>query len=117
MPAIGQKKSTQKQHKNGAKNGMFDRLERANDMDGGRGAVWRGNRGIYIIRNLPNQKKGRPVAQVILNSRYLTGLFPTRDSRIFSADIRNGAGKVYLKFNVMGDNLIEIYHREAVESP
>ena len=122
MTVIGQEKCNkndtkrlQKSSQKVAENGVFDRLEKVKDMDKGQGSIWKGNRGIYIVRNRPDRKKGKPVAQVMLNSRYLTGLFPTRDRKIYSADIRQESGKVYLLFHVMGDKKIEIHHRKAVE--
>ena len=97
-------------------NGIFDRLEKVKDMDRGQGSIWKGSRGIYIVRDRSDRKRGRPIAQVMLNSRYLTGLFPTRDRKIYSADIRQESGKVYLLFHVMGDDKIEIHHRSKGES-
>jgi hypothetical protein len=96
---------------------VFDRIDKIDSLADGAGTVWRGKNGIYIIRPVklatgadPNKK---PVAHVILNSKYFTGLFRTKKHGVFSADILTDSGKTFLIFNV--DNAgIEIIEKKKV---
>ncbi len=79
---------------------VFDTIKKVDTIKDG-GSVWRGERGQYVIRHIEKRtKEHAPVAHVILNNKYLTGLFRTKNKGIFSADIKTGAGKVYLLFVV-----------------
>jgi len=83
------------------KNAVFDTIKKIDKLQDGTGTVWKGERGVYIIRHVENREKPHtPVAHVMLNSRYFSGLFRTKRKDIFSADIKTGAGKMYLLFLV-----------------
>lgn len=88
---------------------IFDRLQRVRKDE--KGSIWRGERGLYIIRHLePLPPAGRhsPLAKVILNSEFLTGLFRTKNSAIYSGDIREDGKRRFLLFKFAGSEEIEI---------
>lgn len=88
---------------------LFDSIMKARDMVDGKGTIWTGAKGTYIIRHLEPRRTGHPVAKVLLNSQYLTGLFPTRDRAVYSADMKAGKGnKIYLLFMVVGEGQMRI---------
>jgi len=68
-------------------------------------SVWTGSRGTYLFVKPVNLKMA---SQVFLNRKYLTGLFRTDKKNVYSGDIREVAGKCYLKFEVVSDNEIRI---------
>lgn len=74
---------------------VFDTIKMIDKLKDNTGTVWQGEKGVYVIRHTGRKA---PVAHVMLNSKYLTGLFKTRHKGIFSGDIKTGAGKVYLLF-------------------
>jgi len=83
------------------KSPVFDIIKKIDKLKDGTGTVWQGERGVYIIRHVEKREKPHaPVAHVMLNSRYLSGLFRTKRKDVFSADIKTGAGKMYLLFLV-----------------
>lgn len=86
----------------------FDSLAKVRDMEDTGGSIWTGKRGTYIIRHIERPAVRRPVARVMLNSQYLTGLFRTRQKTVYSADIKAGEGKVYLLFHIVGEGKIDI---------
>jgi len=88
---------------------LFDSIVKARDMVDGKGTIWTGAKGTYIIRHMGPQEIGHPVAKVLLNSQYLTGLFRTRDRTVFSADMKAGKdSKIYLLFMVVGEGQMRI---------
>lgn len=73
------------------------------------GSIWKGERGLYIIRHLEKQGEHLPVAKVILNNEYLTGLFRTKNSAIFSGDLRQDGGKrKFLLFKVLAADKMQV---------
>lgn len=88
---------------------LFDNLVKARDMVDGLGTIWTGAKGTYIIRHMEPRRAGFPVAKVLLNSQYLTGLFRTRDKSVYSADMKAGKdNKIYLLFMVVGEGQMRI---------
>jgi len=88
---------------------IFDRLQRVRRDE--KGSIYRGERGLYIIRHLePLPQAGRhsPLAKVILNSEFLTGLFRTKNRAIFSGDIREDSKRKFLLFKFEDNGEIEI---------
>jgi len=88
---------------------IFDRLKRIRKDD--KGSIWRGDKGLYIIRHLermPQTGKHSPLAKVILNSEFLTGLFRTKNSAIFSGDIKEDGKRKFLLFKFENNEQIEI---------
>lgn len=67
------------------------------------GSIWKGGKGVYVIRHLqqPRNKKKAPVAKVILNNEFLTGLFKTRNRKLFVGDIRTPEGRKLLRFKTL----------------
>jgi hypothetical protein len=67
------------------------------------GSIWKGEKGVYVIRHLqqPRNKKKAPVAKVILNNEFLTGLFRTRNKKLFVGDIRTPEGRKLLRFKTL----------------
>lgn len=77
---------------------LFDTIHMIDKLKTGDGTVWQGDRGTYVIKHTDSDTPRRPVAHVMLNSKYLTGLFRTKQCGIFSGDIKTPAGKAYLLF-------------------
>ena len=67
------------------------------------GSIWKGAKGVYVIRHLsqPKNKRKAPVAKVILNNEFLTGLFRTRNRKLFVGDIRTPEGRKLLRFKAI----------------
>ena len=67
------------------------------------GSIWKGAKGVYVIRHLqqPKGKRKAPVAKVILNNEFLTGLFRTKNRRLFVGDIRTPEGRQLLRFKTL----------------
>jgi len=84
----------------------FDTLQREKKSEGG--SVWKGKRGLYIIRHMEKQGERLPVAKVILNNEFLTGLFKTKNTAIFSGDARLEDGKKFLLFRVLAADKMEV---------
>lgn len=84
----------------------FDTLQREKKSEGG--SVWKGERGLYIIRHMEKQGEHLPVAKVILNNEFLTGLFKTKNTAIFSGDTKQEGGKKFLLFRVLAADKMEI---------
>lgn len=88
---------------------LFDRLKRIRKDE--KGSIWKGDRGLYIIRHLEYSKQPKrhsPLAKVILNSEFLTGLFRTRNSAIYSGDMKEEGKKRFLLFKFEKDGNIEV---------
>jgi len=88
---------------------IFDRLQRVRKDE--KGSIYRGERGLYIIQHLePLSQAGRrsPLAKVILNSEFLTGLFKTKNRVIFSGDIREDSKRKFLLFKFKENGEVEI---------
>ena len=77
---------------------IFDTIHMVDKLKTGDGTVWQGDRGTYVIKHTDTGTPKRPVAHVMLNSKYFTGLFRTKHRGIFSGDIKTPAGKIYLLF-------------------
>lgn len=93
---------------------VFDCIHMVDRLTKDTGTVWQGEKGTYIIKHTGDKVGNGPVAHVLLNSKYLTGLFRTRHKGIFSGDIKTGGGKVYLLFVVHDhDSNIEIVQKKA----
>lgn len=76
---------------------VFDTIKRIDTIENG--SVWQGEKGRYVIKHVePREKHHSPIAHVMLNSKYFSGLFRTKRKDIFSADIKTDAGKQYLLF-------------------
>jgi len=69
------------------------------------GSIWKGAKGVYVIRHLqqPRNRKRAPVAKVILNNEFLTGLFRTRNRKLFVGDIRTPEGRKLLRFKTLNN--------------
>ena len=65
------------------KKDIFDSIVRIQDVS--KGSKWRGGRGKYYIERLGGG--GKRVAKVLLNHKFLTGLFRTKKHNIFSGDV------------------------------
>ena len=83
------------------------------------GSIWKGGKGIYIIRHTEQQEKEQekekkkvPVAKVILNHEFLTGLFRSTRPAIFTGDVRQGGRRLFMLFHVKGVDCIEIHVQE-----
>lgn len=88
---------------------LFDRLKRIRKDE--KGSIWKGERGLYIIRHLEHNKQPNrhsPLAKVILNSEFLTGLFRTKNSAIYSGDMKEEGKKRFLLFKFEKDGNIEV---------
>jgi len=85
----------------------FDSLRMVKKADNG--SVWQGAKGLYIIQRLEAEPGSRvPFAKVILNSKFLTGIFKTKKKKFYSGDIKEGGKKKFLLFIFEGDGLLEI---------
>jgi len=71
----------------------------------GEGSIWKGAKGVYVIRHLQAAAGGKkaPVAKVILNNEFLTGLFRTRNRKLFVGDIRTPEGRKLLRFKAVNN--------------
>lgn len=75
-------------------------------------SIWNGEKNKkYIFKSTGDIKENRPLTYVYIGQNYLTGLFKTRESGIFSGDIKEIDGKRYLLFKVIGENEIKIYEK------
>lgn len=94
---------------------VFDTIVKVDTIKDNGGSVWRGGKGQYVIRHTEKRTgQHAPVAHVILNNKYLTGLFRTKNKGIYSADIKTDGGKVYLLFVVHGhEDNIEIVQKST----
>jgi hypothetical protein len=97
-----------------SKKPIFDRIEKIDSLPGGKGSIWQGDRGRYIIRHTEHKERQKPVAHVILNHRYFTGLFRTKLPSIYSADIKTAGGKQYLLFVMDKADSMNIYQKKHV---
>lgn len=76
---------------------------------GDNGSIWQGNKGLYVIQHLEEQPGLRtPFAKVILNNKFLTGLFRTKKKLFYSGDIKEGKNKKFLLFIFEGNGSLEI---------
>lgn len=87
--------------------GKFDILQQLKRNE--EGSIWKGDRGIYVIRHLDGKKgKKSPIANVILNNEFLTGLFKTRNSAFYAGDMKEGGAKKFLLFKVVDSGTMEV---------
>jgi len=70
--------------------------------------VWRGDRGLYVIQHLKSSAGRGPLANVILNNEFLTGLFRTKKKSFFSGDIKEDGKKKFLLFIFEKNGSLEI---------
>lgn len=84
----------------------FDTLQREKKSEGG--SVWKGKRGLYIIRHLDKHGEHLPIAKVILNNEFLTGLFRTKNNAIFSGDMELEGKKRFLLFKMVASEKMEV---------
>lgn len=76
------------------------------------GSIWKGDKGIYIIRHIEGKPKGRkkmPLAKVILNHQFLTGLFESKRRGIYTGDVKEGNRRRFLLFRVLNAKQMEIH--------
>ena len=89
---------------------LFDVISRIKkDTDG---SIWKGKKGIYIIRHIEHNPAVRhkvPLAKVILNHEFLTGLFSSQRSEIFTGDVKEGNRKRFMLFRVIDAAKMEIH--------
>lgn len=89
---------------------LFDIIRRIRKDD--EGSIWQGEKGIYIIRHIEQPKPaGRrrvPLAKVILNHKFLTGLFASRKVEIYTGDVKDGSRKRFMLFKVIDAQQMEI---------
>ena len=88
---------------------LFDSITRKSKNE--KVSVWSGELGIYLFSSAKKIGAHSPVSQVFLNRKYLTGVFRTKDSLIFSGDIKEIDRKRYLLFKVTGQDKIEIFEK------
>jgi len=89
---------------------LFDTISRIRKDDDG--SIWKGTKGIYIIRHMEAKADGRrkvPLAKVILNHQFLTGLFQSIRPAVFTGDVKEGGRKRFMLFNVVGAERMEIH--------
>ena len=89
---------------------LFDVIIRIKKDDSG--SVWQGEQGIYIIRHMAGKPAGRrkiPIAKVILNHNFLTGLFASKRSDVFTGDIKQGERKRFMLFKVLDAAKMEVH--------
>ena len=74
------------------------------------GSIWKGEKGVYVIRHLqqPKNRKKLPIAKVILNNEFLTGMFRTRNRKLFLGDIRTHEGRKLLRFKTENSEKIVV---------
>jgi hypothetical protein len=74
-----------------------------------KGSIWKGEKGVYVIRHLQKtNKKKAPIAKVILKNEFLTGLFRTRNSKLFLGDIRTPEGRKLLRFRSINEKQVVV---------
>ena len=81
---------------------LFDSLTRIESLS--KGSKWQGKQGKYYIERLNGNDKR--IAKVLLNHKFLTGLFRTKRNDIYSGDfLIDNKQKVLLSFHVRGDKM------------
>lgn len=91
-----------------AKKILFDRLQLVSKDK--KGSKWTGDMGNYVFVRLEGKK---PFAKLILNRKFLSGIFPTKKKGVFSGDFKTGEEKVYLSLVTKSKSCIEIYKKVA----
>lgn len=92
----------------------YDRLTLKNREEDTGISHWTGERGYYVLQPTGVQQVNRPVMQVYLNRKYFSGLFTSRRSGEFSADLKEVDRKRYLRFRKVDANTLEILERVPV---
>lgn len=88
---------------------FFDMIKRI--RKDAEGSIWQGEKGIYIIRHIepnPTAKRKVPLAKVILNHNFLTGLFASRKLEIYTGDVKEGKRRRFMLFKVVDAERMEI---------
>jgi len=89
---------------------LFDVISRVKKDEGG--SIWQGQKGLYIIRHIEGNPSGRrkvPLAKVILNHQFLTGLFASKRSEVFTGDMKDGARRRFMVFKVLDAARMEVH--------
>jgi len=89
---------------------LFDVINRVKKDEAG--SIWQGQKGLYIIRHIEGDSSGRkkiPIAKVILNHQFLTGLFASRRSEIFTGDMKDGPRRRFMLFKVVDASRMEVH--------
>jgi len=94
---------------------LFDVIRRIRKDDDG--SIWQGEKGIYIIRHLEQPKpagkrKKVPLAKVILNHQFLTGLFASKKLEIYTGDVKEGSRRRFMLFKMIDAQQMEIRIQE-----
>lgn len=85
----------------------FDQLQQVRKSP--EGSIWQGGKGIYVIRHIEGKAGARlPLAKVILNNQFLTGLFRTKNNAIYSGDMKEGGKKRFLLFKIVDSGKMEV---------
>lgn len=87
----------------------FDSIRKIRTAPDGSG--WTGDKGDYFFKHLPEAGANKPITQVHFNHSFLTGLFRTKDAKVFTGDIKRADGKTYLVFKVKEKDNIEIFEK------
>lgn len=91
---------------------LFDELQFKSKDD--TCTIWTGAKGTYVFKRIQDTKVNRPICQVYLDRKYLTGLFKTAKNDIYSGDIKvSDEKKIYLIFKVVDQKKIEIYEKKS----
>lgn len=89
---------------------LFDTICRIRkDSDG---SIWQGDRGLYIIRHIEAKAGGKhkiPLAKVILNHQFLTGLFASKRQDVFTGDVMESGRKRFMVFKVVSADKMDIH--------
>lgn len=89
---------------------LFDVINRVKKDEFG--SVWQGQKGLYIIRHIEGRPEGRkkiPLAKVILNHQFLTGLFASKRSEVFTGDMKDGERRRFMLFKVVDAAKMEVH--------
>jgi hypothetical protein len=87
----------------------FDTLELVNKAEGG--TRWKGSKGTYFFKTTGFVEPFKPVRFIYLNHKYMTGLFGTKNPKVFNGDLKTENGKIYLLFKIKGET-INIYQKQ-----
>jgi len=88
---------------------LFDVITRTSKDE--EGSVWQGEAGRYVFSHL-QPKAGRrrePIANVILNNRFLTGLFQSSRSNVYTGDMRDTGRRRFMVFKVVSADRMEVH--------
>lgn len=88
---------------------LFDVIERRSKDE--EGSVWQGAAGRYVFSHLQPNTAGRrePIANVILNNRFLTGLFQSSRSNVFTGDMKDAGRRRFMVFKVVSADKMEVH--------